>query len=247
MKNDAKMRLSRLFLFAVLLSGAPAMAPAAEPASPSKAFIDGEGPGWKSLGEADFVNVNGNEDTWTWRDGVAQCTGQPVGVIRSQQQYENFELVAQWQHLESGGNSGIFVWTAEEALKDLPPGQLPKRGIEVQVLDLGFKEKFEKQTGKPAEWFTCHGDVFPVGTAKMKPFAPVSPAGDRSFPSKELSKGVGHWNHYYVRAINGEVRLWVNGEEVSGGTECEPSKGYLCLESEGAPVEFKGLRIRELP
>ena len=51
----------------------------------------------------------------------------------------------------------------------------------------------------------------------MKPFPPLSPDGSRSFPRKELSKGVGEWNHYYVRAINGEIRLWVNGEEVSGG------------------------------
>ena len=51
----------------------------------------------------------------------------------------------------------------------------------------------------------------------------------------------------YVRAINGEIRLWVNGEEVSGGRNVRPATGYLCLESEGAPVEFKELRIRELP
>ena len=56
----------------------------------------------------------------------------------------------------------------------------------------------------------------------MTPFPPLSPNGSRSFPSKNLSKGVGEWNHYYVRCINGEVRLWVNGEEVSGGTGCEP-------------------------
>ena len=58
-------------------------------------------------------------------------------------------------------------------------------------------------------------DVFPVGNdVKMTPFPPVAPNGRRSFPSKNLSKGVGQWNHYYIRAINGEVRLWVNGEEV---------------------------------
>ena len=54
----------------------------------------------------------------------------------------------------------------------------------------------------------------------MKPFQPVSPEGSRSFPRKNLSKGVDQWNHYYVRCINGEVRLWVNGEEVSGGNSC---------------------------
>ena len=98
----------------------------------------------------------------------------------------------------------------------------------------------------PADWYTSHGDVFPVGV-KMKPFPPVAPNGSRSFPTKELSKGVGEWNHYYVRAINGEVRLWVNGEEVSGGTQCDPKTGYLCLESEGSPITFRDLRLRELP
>ena len=69
----------------------------------------------------------------------------------------------------------------------------------------------------------------------------------RSFPSKYLSKGHGEWNHYYIRAINGEVRLWVNGEEVSGGTDCDPSTGYICLESEGSPILFRKIRVRELP
>jgi hypothetical protein len=55
------------------------------------------------------------------------------------------------------------------------------------------------------------------------------------------------WNHYYVRAINGEVRLWVNGEEVSGRSNCQPAAGFMALESEGSPVEFRNLRIRELP
>lgn len=215
-----------------------------EAATLPKAFIDGIGPGWKQLGEADFVNVNGEKETWTWKDGVAHCTGQPVGVIRTAKQYTNLELVVQWRHLKSAGNSGVFIWVPEKSLDGLAPGRLPQ-GIEVQVLDHGYKENYEK-SGKKADWFTTNGDVFPVGV-KMEPFPPVSPSGERSFPRKELSKGVGEWNHYYIRAINGEVRLWVNGEEVSGGTECEPRTGFLCLESEGSPVEFKEIRLRELP
>ena len=211
-----------------------------------KAMIDGSGPGFKPLGESDFVNVNCADDTWTWKDGVAHCTGEPVGVIRTNRQFENFELVVQWRHLRSAGNSGVFVWTTEESLDGLAPGNLP-HGIEVQVLDHGYAEQYEKRTGKKPDWFTTNGDVFPVGKSKMTPFPPVSPNGSRSFPSKDMSKGVGEWNHYYVRAINGEVRLWVNGEEVSGGSGCDPARGYLCLESEGSPIEFKGLRIRELP
>ena len=218
---------------------------AAEPVN--KAFIDGEGLGWAALGEKDFVNVNCTEKTWTWKDGSVACTGEPVGVIRTSKTFTNFEIVAQWRHLKSGGNSGIFVWATDEGLKDLKPGALPSVGIEVQVLDHGYAEQYEKSQGKKPDWFTTNGDVFPVGKSHMKPFPPTAPNSERSFPRKNLSLGIGQWNHYYVRCINGEVRLWVNGEEVSGGSNCDPKSGYLCLESEGAPVEFKGLRIREVP
>ena len=232
---------------AALLLSASWLQAQEEPVGLPKAVIDGTGLGWRALGEADFVMVNGDPDTWTWKEGAVSCKGTPVGVTRSTKQITNFELVAQWRHLKAGGNSGIFVWTSEEALTNLKPGQLPPGGIEVQVLDHGYAEQYEKSSGKKPDWFTTNGDVFPVGKAKMTPFPPVAPDGNRSFPRKNLSKGVGEWNHYYVRAINGEVRLWVNGEEVSGGTHCEPKTGYLCLESEGAPVEFKNLRLRELP
>jgi hypothetical protein len=46
--------------------------------------------------------------------------------------------------------------------------------------------------------------------------------------------------------VDGEVRLWVNGEEVSGGDGIEPASGYFCLESEGAPIEFRNIRLRKL-
>ena len=174
----------------------------------------------------------------------------------------NLELVVQWRHLKHAGNSGVFLWAMPESIKNLEAGKgrLPA-GIEVQVLDLGYETNWEKNRGKPSDWFTSHGDVFPTGGARMKAFTPEitytkkdgtkyvvgKPTSSRSFPTQRLTKGVGEWNHYYIRAINGEVRLWVNGVEVSGGTKCQPATGYLCLESEGAPIEFKGLRIRELP
>jgi hypothetical protein len=217
-----------------------------EPSLP-KAFVDGTGPGWRSLGQEDFANVNCYPETWTWKNDLLSCTGQPIGVMRTQQLFTNFELVVEWRHLRPAGNSGVFVWVAEEALKELKPNALPQVGIEVQMLDHGFAEQYEKRSGKKGDWFSTNGDIFAVGKSKLKPFPPTSPNGSRSFPRKQLSKGVGEWNHYYVRAINGELRLWVNGEEVSGGSDAEPRAGYLCLESEGSPIEFRNLRIRPLP
>ena len=220
--------------------------PAQDVANLPKATIDGNGPGWRALGEADFVNVNCADDTWSWKDGVIHCTGKPIGVMRTKNKVTNFELVVEWMHERPYGNSGVFVWVPEESLEGLKPDKLPE-GIEVQVLENGYADRYEKQNKKKPDFFTTHGDVFHVGSSKMKPFAPTSKNGQRSFPRKQLSRSAGEWNHYYVRAINGEVRLWVNGEEVSGGNECEPRTGYLCLESEGSPIQFRNLRIRELP
>ena len=223
------------------------MAQDKEEATPKRAFIDGTGPGWVTLLEKDFRDVNGVEDTWQFDGALIKGTGVPIGVMRTTKEYKNLEMVLEWRHLKFAGNSGVFVWVDPAALEGLPNGSLPRSGIEVQALDHGYATRFKERTGKDAEWFTTNGDIFAVGKSTMKPFPPLSPNGGRSFPRKNLSNGHGNWNHYYVRAINGELRLWVNGEEVSGGTECKPDHGYLCLEAEGSPIEFRNIRIRELP
>lgn len=210
-------------------------------------IVVGNGPGWVTLGEDDFVPVNGYPETWSFPDGQIHTTGKPIGVMRTKKMYGNFELVVHWRHMESGGNSGIFAWVTDEGLAGLVPDQLPHNGIEIQMLDHGYRDQYEARSGRIGDWFTTHGDVFAVGKSKMKPFPPLSPNGSRSFPRHERSLGAGQWNHYYVRGVQGEIRLWVNGVEVSGGSGCDPSRGYLCLEAEGAPVEFRGLRVRELP
>jgi len=239
-------RISLCICIAILRA---AFSLAAEPSQSSGlpgAFIDGTEIGWKLLTDDDLVPVNGDQTTWQWKDGLLNCTGHPTGVIRTRKQYTNFEVVFQWKHLESGGNSGLFVWVPQFAINELKPGRLPPCGIEVQILDHGYIEKYERTTGKKAINFTTNGDLFPYGSAKMTAHPPISPNGIRSFPRKNLSRGFGEWNHYYVRGINGEIRLWVNGEEVSSGEKCDPRSGYLCLESEGSPVVFRELRIREL-
>lgn len=219
------------------------------------------GAAWSALTLTDFVVVNGEADTWTAHEGVIVGTGQPLGGARTKKPYTNFEFVVEWRHLEHAGNSGLFLWCPESAFTDLPKGQLPRSGIEVQVLDLGYEEDWLRAKGARSDWFTSHGDVFPVGASTMTPFTPRieyraedgstyavgKPDGSRSFPTRRLTRPAGEWNHYYVRAIHGEVRLWVNGEEVNGGTRCQPATGYLALEAEGARVEYRNLRLRELP
>src|SRR5690242_13542226 len=122
------MKAVRVGMFAILFVAGALVSAAFSDDAPSgapKAFIDGTGPGWAELTGADFETVNGDADTWTWQGGEVHSTGLPIGVARTKKQYTNFELVAQWRHLKSGGNSGIFVWCPAEVLEGLKPNKLP--------------------------------------------------------------------------------------------------------------------------
>ena len=186
-----------------------------------------------------WVNVNTAEDTWRVRDGVLVCSGHPIGVMRSEKQYENFVLHVEWMHIEPGGNSGVFVWSS--ARPD-PSSRLPD-GIEVQMLELDWVN-LHKQDGKPAPLAYVHGELFGVGGVKI---VPDNPRGERSMSIENRCKGRGEWNIYDVVAVDGVIKLSVNGKFVNGIRGSTQKKGYLCLESEGAEIHFRNIKIMELP
>lgn len=217
--------------------------------------------GWTTLSQEHFAQVNCDPETFQFGEepGTLHCTGVPHGGLKSREVYRNFELELEWRHNQYAGNSGIFLWCPGEVLDTLPRGRLPQ-GIEVQILDLGYEENWLNQKGSRSGWFTSHGDIFPVGVGRMKAAIPEityskggetwtvgKPDSSRSFPSKRVTRPHGEWNHYRILALDGEVRLWVNGEEVTRGYDCTPSEGHLVMESEGAPVDFRGMRLRVLP
>ncbi len=186
-----------------------------------------------------WVRVNTEESTWSVENGELICHGQPIGVMRSDREYENFILEVDWKHMEPGGNSGIFLWS------DAIPGQqnrLPN-GVEVQMLELDWVKLNKRPDFDPPIAYV-HGELFGVGGVKT---IPDNPRGERSKSILNLCKPRGEWNHYTVVAVDGTVKLAVNGTFVNGLAKSTKRKGYLCLESEGARIHFKNLRILELP
>ncbi len=186
-----------------------------------------------------WVNVNTAPDTWSVRDGVLVCSGQPIGVMRTDRQYENFVLHIEWKHMEAGGNSGVFLWSnAVPAERNRLPN-----GIEVQMLELDWV-KLNTRDGKTPPIAYVHGEVFPVGGVEA---APDNPRGTRSKSIENRCKGRGEWNTYDVVAVDGTVKLAVNGKFVNGISKASQKKGYICLESEGAEIHFRNIKIMELP
>jgi len=179
-----------------------------------------------------WVNVNCAPETWTVRDGMIVCTGIPTGVLRTKKQYENYVLELEWRHMKQGGNAGLFIHS--DALP--AQGQPFTRSIEVQILD-----------GRNTEEYTSHGDVFAIHGAAMTPDKPHPAGWMRSLPSERRCKPAGQWNHYRIESRNGAVTLAVNGKVVTRGSNLNPRKGYICLESEGSEIHFRNIRIHELP
>ena len=179
-----------------------------------------------------WVQVNCAPETFTVRDNMIISSGKPTGMLRTEKQYENFIMEVEWRHMKPKGNAGVFIWG--EAMSS--PGVPFARGVEVQVL--------ENEYGK-SDWFSTHGDIFPVHGSTM---VPDNGRGRmRSFPTEERSNPAGQWNKYVIVCVNGSIKLSVNGKFVTGGTKCNYKKGYICLESEGSECHFKNLKIYELP
>jgi len=189
--------------------------------------------------ELQWIGVNTNPDTWKVNNGELICSGHPIGVMRSEKQYENFIMHVEWKHMESGGNSGVFVWSA--ARPD-PATRLPD-GVEVQMLELDWVN-LNKRNGETPPIAYVHGELFGVGGVKT---IPDNPRGERSKSVENRCKGKGIWNTYEVICVDGEIKLSVNGKFVNGISKSSQKKGYLCLESEGAEIHFRNFKIIELP
>ena len=184
-----------------------------------------------------WVNVNTSPTTWSAKNGEIFCTGVPTGVLRTEKSYRNFVLELEWMHESPTGNAGLFIWSDPITAK----GQPFTRSVEVQIM-LGDEYH---EDGKLM--YTSQGDIFSIHGATMKPDRPHPAGWARCLPSENRTKGAGEWNHYRVTAIDGTIKLAINGKEVSGAFDVNPREGFICLESEGSPVHFRNIRIQELP
>jgi hypothetical protein len=60
---------------------------------------------------------------------------------------------------------------------------------------------------------------------------------------KAAERPAGEWNQYEITMDSGRVLLRVNGEVVDEGTGADELAGKIALQSEGAPIEFRSIRL----
>jgi Domain of Unknown Function (DUF1080) len=170
-----------------------------------------------------------------------------TGLIRSLKAYENFILEYEFRHLTeapsaaggagTSGNSGLVI--AHSPFPS-PGGPYANDGHEIQVCNLGN-----------GSWYTSHGDTFtmPGSTSQGIPdprFAVSHECGHRSMPIAFHGSKTGEWNRIRITSVDGVIQNEVNGFLATALYRASPRKGYMSFESEGAPVEFRNMRLQEL-
>jgi Domain of Unknown Function (DUF1080) len=101
-----------------------------------------------------------------------------------------------------------------------------------------------KQNGITPPIAYVPGELFGVGGVKI---VPDNPRGERSKSIENRCKGRGQWNIYDVAAIDGVIKLAVNGKFVTVSAVPRGERAFFAFESEGVEIHFRNIQTMELP
>jgi hypothetical protein len=216
--------MNRIVIFATcLVLGATAVGVAAEPNSIT--LLNGRDlAGWTAVLADDKAMA---ADVWTVRDGVLHCKGEPRGYLRTERDdFENYVLKVQWRFPPGtkGGNSGVLVHTSTPGAIGIWP-----KSLEAQLNHLNA------------------GDIWVIGETCQIENAAERVKGRRHLNlTDDSEKPIGEWNQYEIICDGDDLKIKVNGVLVNHVTKCSATKGAICLQSEGAEVEFREMVLTPL-
>jgi hypothetical protein len=201
-----------------------AVAPVQQPIVPKEkiALFNGKDfTGWKL-----FVPDQNHDVTKTWSvvDGMIRCEGKPNGYMRTEKDYSDYLLHVEWRWPEKGGNSGVLIHNSGD--------------------DVVWPKSLECQLASGNA-----GDFWAIGGVEFKEHAKGGQrvSGRRTIKLKDSSeKPVGQWNAYDIICKDDWVVVLVNGVLQNVATKCSEKSGRICLQSEGAPIEFRNIYIEPL-
>ena len=149
-------------------------------------------------------------------DGNIRIAGQPFGYLRTSEKYGDIKLHAEWRWVGEGTNSGLFVRVQDG-------DKLWPNAIECQLC-----------SGKA-------GDFVMLGGSKIQEMECVE-----KFPVKDrvgdFENPVGEWNVAEVVCQGNKITVYINGKLQNEWT-CDSTEGYIALQREGGPLEFRNIYI----
>lgn len=162
-------------------------------------------------------------DVWSVQDGILICKGQPQGYLRTEADYKNYVLKLEWRFnpvTKQAGNSGVL-------LRITGPDKVWPKCIEAQL-----------ESGNAGDFWNI--DEFPMKAD------PQRTQGRNTKKTHGAERPVGEWNEYEIVVDGGQVTLKVNGEVLNEAREAWETPGKIGLQSEGAEIQFRNIRLVEL-
>lgn len=171
--------------------------------------------GWTTF----FGDGRTSDNTFTVRNGVLVDTGQPIGYLRTIDDFTNYVLKLEWRFdPEIGpGNSGVL-------LRMIGPDKVWPKSIEAQLHHANA------------------GDFWNIDQFDMQ-VDPERTRGRNTKKTHDAEKPIGEWNEYEIIVDGGLVVVYVNGEKVNEAWEVAEVPGKICLQSEGAEIHFRNVRL----
>lgn len=160
-------------------------------------------------------------ETWRVEDGMIRCTGKPNGFLRSKKVYRNFVFRAEWRFQTEG-------WTGA-------PEKWPNAGF---FINAGAIERTWPKSQEVQGHFGEAGSLFGVRGGKV--------TGAKRGPIVKDRPPFGSWDRYEITQRDGNIRVVLNEQLVNEGSGADPSEGNICLQSEGWPVDYRNIEIKEL-
>lgn len=165
-------------------------------------------------------------------DGKIVCPFEGGQKLMTEKEYANFILRLEYK-MQADGNNGIGIRAPRN-------GQTSVHGMEIQILDQ-TGPKYKPMKLKPEQYHGSIYDVWPARTGFLKP--------------------PGEWNTQEIKADGRRITITLNGvvildadldnvrepEVLKKHPGLQRKSGHIALLGHQAHVEFRNIRIKELP
>jgi len=195
------------------------------PQPPSQPVFDPFTPeaGFRLLKLSDFDRFPADANTWSERDGLLICSGNPKGYAYSREDFSNFTLRCEYR----------FVSPAQPP--DLEAANKFNTGFMIHIQ--------EPHKVWPAS-LEVQGRFDEMAAIKSNGGVPPLTIQDDQEAREGVRIPVGQWNAIEIISHNGALTAILNGLPVCSSMAGELKSGRLGLQSEGFEVEFKHLRVK---
>jgi len=172
-----------------------------------------------------WIIENTDEGNLYVKDGVLRAEA-PRGWLRSDRQYSDFILKAEFRFLTDDADSGIYVRAGRDT--EFIRGW-PGSSYQIQTRDITTN-----QTESPLLLGDIYRHVVPEGRTDF----------DKS-AAFEASKPTGEWQEFRIEVMGESINVWLNGTLVTQASGIVNPEGYIGIQGETGIVEFRSIEINE--